>query len=172
MIMISFAIKGLWFLGFELFGIMQVVPKHSIICSFATHNTLATFDNLMGRDFHGPNYCILCGENGELASHLFFACMCSGDVLLAIKACIKLMHTSYNLKQTFWLLRRHYKKDKWRNKLVCCVISATVYYKWLERNVKLFDNKFSSPYSLLRKSNLLPRFDCCISQMVEWRLLD
>lgn len=127
-----------------------MIPKHSIISVFAIHNAFPTYDNLIFRGYYGPNFFILCRENEESIAHLFFSYKFSRTILSAIKKWVNLMHISCNYRQFLWVLRRHFRKNKWVHKFSCSAFSATIYYIWMERNYRILSQKFSTPWAIIR----------------------
>lgn len=132
-----------------------VMPSHAVIAYFASVNALPTFSNLMSRGMHGPNICNLCGNGEDSTPHLFFSCPYSRMVLAPIKAWINLHHTSHNLQQILWLLKRHFRSDRWRHKLAKVAICATIYCLWGERNERIFKGTSNSHIAIIRKVKFL-----------------
>lgn len=145
----SIKTKGSKFVWHSIIWDKAIIPKHVIISFLADHNTLLTFDNLMRRGFNGPNLCALCEKGEESISNLLFSYSFSKLVLAPIKAWIKLMHVSNNLKQIMWLVWRHLKLDKWRCKLAKVAIVATIYCLLMERNTRIFDGNPSPTINLI-----------------------
>jgi hypothetical protein len=56
----------------------------------ALTNKMLTWDNLEKRNWHGPNYCILCKQNSESVSHLFVSCPFAGQVASTLKEKLKI----------------------------------------------------------------------------------
>lgn len=112
---------------------------------------LPTYDNLMSRGFNGPNCCVLCDADFETANHFFFASSYSRTIIASIKQWVKLHHTSCNLKAIFWLLQHHFKGDRWRAHLARSAIIASIYFIWMERNARLFNNVSTAPTVTIKK---------------------
>ena len=49
-------------------------PKCNCFIWMLAWNKCLTWDNIRKRGFHGPSICVMCQENEEDSSHLFFQC--------------------------------------------------------------------------------------------------
>lgn len=105
-----------------------VIPSHAIIASLAIQNSLATGDKILEKGFNGPNRCILCKQDGESVSHLFFSCSFSKKIWMHLKSWSRFSAQSNNLHNALWILRRHYKLRSWRNDWIKVTTMAVVYF--------------------------------------------
>ncbi|XP_074309195.1 uncharacterized protein LOC141643784 [Silene latifolia] len=97
---------------------------------------LPTIDRLIGRGLYLVNRCSLCECASENVSHLFFACSYAQTVWSSLLDWIHVTYSPTDLPGAFsWILltqsldKRHIRS---------CLLLATVYYLWQERNRRIF----------------------------------
>ncbi|XP_074307468.1 uncharacterized protein LOC141642529 [Silene latifolia] len=134
-----------------------VVPKHAVIATLAAHQALATVDNLCKRGLVLVNRCSLCCADAESVRHLFFQCPFSRDLLQQVLVWQGVTRGVLSLKHELYKLALC-RGTKWRRKVACCALAATIYYIWQERNRRVFDGGHLGVGKLLA----MIKYDVCV----------
>ncbi|XP_074265558.1 uncharacterized protein LOC141587997 [Silene latifolia] len=115
-----------------------VLPKHSIITVLAMQNKLATIDQLNSRGICLVNWCVLCKQDAESHTHLFFRCSFSSTIWSMLLHWMKISGRSKQLKRELnWIVSRRAKKH-WKALWFSGCVAALVYSIWEERNIRIF----------------------------------
>ncbi|KAK1427997.1 hypothetical protein QVD17_16800 [Tagetes erecta] len=126
------------------------VPRHAFLMWLVMRGKLLTQDKILGWDFARRKTmnmmcCLLCYENIDSHSHLFFECKFSSRVWLLTKKSTSMR----NIKPVWsdivtWLIN-HYKAKSIYSILDRLVVAATAYFIWQERNNRSFMNHARPP---------------------------
>ncbi|XP_020262328.1 uncharacterized protein LOC109838283 [Asparagus officinalis] len=126
-------------------------PKHSFILWLAIHAKLLTQDMLCHLGILDTNVCVLCSnQRNETCQHLLFECQYS------VEAWNNMMNwLEYKWRSCSWESIIDWYSNKLRGKgfmkkLKRLALSATVYAIWIERNQRIFQQKFRAPAVLFR----------------------
>ncbi|XP_062099866.1 uncharacterized protein LOC133805720 [Humulus lupulus] len=108
-------------------------PKHQFILWMAVNQKLNTRDWLQACHIHLPSICCpVCGQGEETHSHLFFDCIFSRKVLLAVQTWLR--GFSWPTKFREWIKWMAVPRDGWFSLLIHAACAAAVYHIWLNRN--------------------------------------
>ncbi|XP_019254595.1 PREDICTED: uncharacterized protein LOC109233241 [Nicotiana attenuata] len=119
------------------------IPRHRFILWLALNHRLATVDRLAKWKIDVPNECVLCtSQKEETLDHLFFECVYTKSIWTALLGWLKEKHSvgSWELELK-WLTKRT-KSSRPRAQVITFLFAATVYYTWMERNNRRFQNQF------------------------------
>ncbi|XP_020261305.1 uncharacterized protein LOC109837456 [Asparagus officinalis] len=150
-------------------------PKHSFLSWLAVQNRLQTQDRLLKRGIITSNSCCLCTRAEENRDHLFFDCLFSSEVWLLVMDWLKFSWRScvWNHIMNWYCYKLRGKGD--RQKIKRMALSSTLYCIWIERNNRIFKNKFrnavqvfgeikiSMLYIILNSTSLLDSRDWILS---------
>ncbi|KAB5521999.1 hypothetical protein DKX38_026318 [Salix brachista] len=112
------------------------IPRQSFILWLAMQGRLRTMDR--GYCQQTTN-CVLCGQEPETHSHLFFECPYSRAVWTSINARAKIQW-----RQLSWINLIHWASGAWAKRkdfqhlTARLILSSTVYFLWYERNRRIF----------------------------------
>ncbi|XP_020257365.1 uncharacterized protein LOC109833912 [Asparagus officinalis] len=128
------------------------IPKHSFISCLVFQDRLLTKDRLYRRGIINSNLCSLCdGACSESRNHLFFECAFSCEVWNSIMDWM-----DFNWRACHWHHVLEWFTVRQRGKglkqlLKNLALTATIYYIWRERNVRIFQQKYRSTTQLIRE---------------------
>ncbi|XP_021979877.1 uncharacterized protein LOC110876002 [Helianthus annuus] len=131
----------------------QCVPRHAFMMWLIIKGKLLTHDKILQWDFSRRKNmnmmcCLLCYENYDSHTHLFFECKYSSQVWSIVRQKVGMSSVRPRWVDIVdWLLVRA------RSKLVTVyvaklMVAATSYYIWQERNARLFKNQVRPPEKL------------------------
>ncbi|KAL0293546.1 UNVERIFIED_CONTAM: hypothetical protein Sradi_6931100 [Sesamum radiatum] len=134
----------------EWHGLLQgryKIPRHSFILWLAIMEKLSTMDKAWLS--HGDNGCVFCdGHFTETHEHLFFNCQYS-------KRCLHLVQRQVRFQWpcSSWQHGIHWASKRWRsshlvNAASRALLAALVYYIWIERNNRRFNNTATAAESV------------------------
>ncbi|XP_062088820.1 uncharacterized protein LOC133795387 [Humulus lupulus] len=114
-------------------------PKHQFIFWLAVNQKLNTRDWLLS--CHIPLLsacCPVCGQEEESHTHLFFDCVFSRNVLLAVQGWLR--GFSWPVQFSNWIKWLALPRDGWFSVVLYATCAAAVYYIWQNRNHCWHDN--------------------------------
>ncbi|XP_062113724.1 uncharacterized protein LOC133824761 [Humulus lupulus] len=118
-------------------------PKHQFILWLAVNQKLLTRDWL--QSCHVPLLslsCPICGQEDENHTHLFFDCVFSRKILLAVQGWLRGL--SWPVQFRNWIQWRSLPRAGWLSMILHATCAAAVYHIWLNRNHCWLEN-FSLP---------------------------
>ena len=133
--------KIIWFTG--------KIPKAAFCLWLATRERLYTQDRIINAD---PSWnCLLCGNQRETHSHLFFRCIVSKQLWRLIQA-----KGEFSTPNIDWASLMIWISKEWRlNNLKTLSwklsLAATVYHIWAERNHRLHNQGYHSAHQIAGK---------------------
>ncbi|CAN1348767.1 Putative ribonuclease H protein At1g65750 [Linum perenne] len=128
----SFPQEAIWLKG--------VPPKVQAFCWMLCHSKIASLDNLQKRGFMLANRCALCCNNLESIDHLFFRCDFAVRVWNRISSTLSIYGpTGPNAFKVFseWKYMNCSPSFHGGTKFV---LHAFVWFIWLERNSRIFND--------------------------------
>lgn len=115
----------------------------------ALNNGLNTVDNLICRNINISTTCYLCYYQQENINHLYFECVYSFNI---IKNLIHVIN-NFLLRPNIFQIIQHIKdldhSSALQRRKFYLYLDASIYYIWIERNKRRFENNFSSQDSLI-----------------------
>ncbi|KAL4289532.1 hypothetical protein GQ457_14G001790 [Hibiscus cannabinus] len=125
------------------------IPKHSIVAWMAILNRLPTRDRLSSFGMQVETGCVLCGREQETRDHIFFDCVFSRKVWLGILLACQLRRDCMT-----WELELGWAVARLKGRSLLTVIlqlswNTFIYVIWKERNLRIFQRKFSHEDSLI-----------------------
>ncbi|CAN1254609.1 Putative ribonuclease H protein At1g65750 [Linum perenne] len=127
----------------EVIWLNGVPPKVQAFCWMVSHSKIASLDNLQKRGFQLANRCVLCSANLESINHLFLRCDFVRCVWNRISSALSIFGPfGENVNDVFM---------GWKS-MNCSfnflggsrfVLHAFMWFVWLERNDRVFNDKYS-----------------------------
>ncbi|XP_020269403.1 uncharacterized protein LOC109844697 [Asparagus officinalis] len=116
-------------------------PKHSVILWLANHSRLLTKERLCKMGMITESLCTLCASQQETCKHLFFECQYSAAIWNGIMEWLCYSRRSCNWDQVVNWYSAELKGKGYMKKVKRMALSATVYWIWKERNLRIFQGK-------------------------------
>nr|XP_009788346.1 PREDICTED: uncharacterized protein LOC104236167 [Nicotiana sylvestris] len=111
------------------------IPRHLFILWLALNQRLATVDRLAKWKIDVPKECV------ETLDHLFFECAYARSIWAALVGWLKEKHNVGSREQELkWLIKRT-NNNRPRAQVLTFLFAATIYYTWMERNKRRFQNQ-------------------------------
>ncbi|CAN1815968.1 hypothetical protein LINPERHAP1_LOCUS27616 [Linum perenne] len=127
----------------DVIWLKGVPPKIQAFSWLVFHGKIASLDNLQKRGFQLANRCVLCSSNLESINHLFLRCEFAERVWNRISSALSIFGPrGENVKSVFM---------EWKD-VICStsfhggvrgVLHAFLWYVWLERNNRIFNERSS-----------------------------
>ncbi|XP_059635048.1 uncharacterized protein LOC132277252 [Cornus florida] len=138
-----FCPPSLSFAWHKLVWFKHCIPKHSHIFWLAVREKFCTLDTKpIMLHKHYTNVSYLCPSNWESIDHLFFKCKFSRAIWDFIQNVAR-----FYIRPDYWKELIPWCSSHWSNEgytIHKLMLSAAVYYIWLERNARAFRNKASN----------------------------
>ncbi|XP_062085744.1 uncharacterized protein LOC133791851 [Humulus lupulus] len=116
-----------------------LAPKHSFILWLAVNHKLLTRDWLQSCHIHLFSIsCPVCGQEDENHTHLFFDCVFSRKILLAVQGWLRGLSWSVQFRN--WIQWLSLPRAGWLSMILHATCAAAVYHIWLNRNHCWLDN--------------------------------
>ncbi|XP_059654266.1 uncharacterized protein LOC132300982 [Cornus florida] len=151
------------------------IPKHGIITWLAVRNRCYTLDSKPMLNKHNTNARFLCNSDYESLDHLFFSCNYSSHIWRVIQEVTRFTFQPHSWSDLIAWCSTHWISQKFLvHKLL---LSAAVYFLWMERNSRAFRNKSSSPQHVMsqikssvraRLASVTLRYSSDLSQVVSY----
>ncbi|XP_022024350.1 uncharacterized protein LOC110924667 [Helianthus annuus] len=131
----------------------QCIPRHAFLMWLITRGKLLTQDKILKWDFSRRRNmnmmcCLLCYENNDSRSHLFFECKFSTQVWLTVRHKVGMDSVQPKWGDIVdWLLVRVKSKSA-ANYVARLLVAASAYVIWQERNARLFKNQLRPPETI------------------------
>ncbi|GKC15682.1 RNA-directed DNA polymerase, eukaryota, reverse transcriptase zinc-binding domain protein, partial [Tanacetum coccineum] len=88
--------------------------------------------------------CVFCNKVQDSLNHLFFECEVPGKVWSRLKGLVRLENAPNNWSDILlFMLQRPFNKSIW-SVLQRLLIGASIYFIWMERNLRIFQGKSRS----------------------------
>ncbi|XP_020245399.1 uncharacterized protein LOC109823532 [Asparagus officinalis] len=126
-------------------------PKHSVILWLNTLSRLLTKDRLCKMGILNENQCILCSAQQETSKHMFFECQFSAHIWNEIMEWSDYSWRSCNWDQIISWYSTNLKGKGYMKKIKRMTLSATVYWIWKERNLRIFQGRMHTSDQLVRE---------------------
>ncbi|XP_022015033.1 uncharacterized protein LOC110914554 [Helianthus annuus] len=128
----------------------QCIPRHAFLMWLIMRGKLLTQDKILQWDLQRRKNmnmmcCLLCYQNNDSHSHLFFECNFSAQVWCSVRK--KVGMDSVNPKWPDiieWLMPRARSKSV-TNYAARLLVAASAYIIWQERNARIFMNQLRPP---------------------------
>lgn len=123
------------------------VPKHSFFAWLVTLNRCPTRDRLRSWGLQSDSVCLLCADDEESRSHIYFDCIYSWEIWTSLANRFDLMarrNWNESLQQMQSL-----GGDRIRKRLLLLSWQAVIYWIWSERNSRLHRNSSRSSALLI-----------------------
>ncbi|XP_052627262.1 uncharacterized protein LOC128133760 [Lactuca sativa] len=114
------------------------IPRHSFILWLAIQERLMTQDRMRFWDKNKNLNCVLCNDQSDSHSHLFFECPFSTFVWKAVIDRVEIKIKSHSWMELIEELQGLLKGKSIQVFIVKIAFAASVYYVWKERNIRLF----------------------------------
>ncbi|XP_074292519.1 uncharacterized protein LOC141619402 [Silene latifolia] len=123
------------------------LPKHCFMGWVAVQGRLLTKDRLMKMHICYDSECVLCGDDGEDHSHLFFRCAFS-------RLCLHLLNTMLHIQVPVteyveWWTRKRFK-SLLRKKIIAACLQGLIYHIWDARNRCRIENRVPRPEMIVK----------------------
>ena len=92
--------------------------------------------------------CMLCKQNSESEFHLFYPCHYSAALFHLVMNWIGITGLGTNLKRILKWSYEGNRRRKWKTKWLRSALTATVYFLWHERTMRLFNDEEKDPNGL------------------------
>ena len=109
------------------------MPKHRFIAWLAMRNRLQTRERLFKYNVIHDDCCLICGQQWENVTHLFFECTYSKRCLDLIKQWLGWKVANFRLQQLFRGISR-VRYSPFKKQILSMVLTVIVYYLWKNRN--------------------------------------
>ncbi|XP_020240823.1 uncharacterized protein LOC109819494 [Asparagus officinalis] len=133
-------------------------PKHSVILWLVILSRLLTKDRLCRMGILNSNQCVLCASSTsqlESCRHLFFECLYTSDVWNKMMVWLDYTWRSCNWDHVIDRYTNNLRGFGFMKKLKRMILSATVYWIWKERNMRIFQQRSRSSDQLVREVKIL-----------------
>ncbi|XP_022041032.1 uncharacterized protein LOC110943603 [Helianthus annuus] len=131
----------------------QCIPRHAFLMWLIMKGKLLTQDKILKWDFSQRKNmnmmcCLLCYENNDSHSHLFFECKFSSKVWLMVRHKVGMDSVQPKWDDVVdWLLNRVKSKSA-ANYVSRLLVAASAYVIWQERNARMFKNQLRPPETI------------------------
>ncbi|XP_058216740.1 uncharacterized protein LOC131327608 [Rhododendron vialii] len=119
------------------------VPHWAFILWLVVLHRLSTKDRLLSWGMNVEDGCVLCNNGQESHEHLFFHCVFSQSVWGAIWQRCSMAQIRSSLSDMITWYIQNAKGSSFKCWLLKSVLAACVYNLWIERNLRIFQHKFS-----------------------------
>ncbi|XP_020266003.1 uncharacterized protein LOC109841442 [Asparagus officinalis] len=126
-------------------------PKHSVILWLVTLSGLLTKDGLCKMGMLNENQYILCTTQQETCKHIFFECQYSAHIWNEMMEWLNYSWRSCSWDKVVNWYSTHLKGKGFMEKMKRMALSATVYWIWKERNMRIFQGKLHTLAQLVRE---------------------
>lgn len=129
----------------------EIFPRHGFFVWLLCKGSLKTRSLLNTRGMSVENVCLLCNEQQESCSHLFFACAYTSRVWKHILQWLGYDRNpqSWN-REKRWIMRKAMSRSM-RCRRMRLSLACTVYSLWKERNSVLFSAALRAPRVLIEE---------------------
>ncbi|XP_022855080.1 uncharacterized protein LOC111376355, partial [Olea europaea var. sylvestris] len=110
---------------------------------------LLTKDKLLYLDI--DRKCIFCGGFEETCEHLFFKCSFTSSLWGSIRRWLGITRSMTTLAMALKWLKKEARGTSWLSKAKRVALATKVYYIWLTRNRKLFEDLSYDLDSIVRR---------------------
>jgi hypothetical protein len=134
---------------------MKIPLKTEVFWWYLRHEVILTKDNLAKWNWHGNKICVFC-HHDKTIKHLFFQCRFAGPIwsIIQVASTLYPLCSVANIFEN-WL---HGINNRFRT-LIRVGALAIIWFLWLCRNDKVFNNKLSSPLQVIYR---------CIGTLCLW----
>lgn len=119
------------------------IPRQSFITWLLTNKALTTLNKLKKWGKAPQDICPLCGYESETESHLFFLCSYSSAVWGQILNFLQYSKSIHEWEEELQWCIQQFRGKGATVTLKKVALNATVYHIWMERNRRLYEQKFS-----------------------------
>ncbi|XP_021991382.1 uncharacterized protein LOC110888150 [Helianthus annuus] len=128
----------------------QCIPRHAFMMWLIMKGKLLTQDKILQWDLSRRKNmnmmcCLLCYENFDSHSHLFFKCKFSSQVWLMVRNRVGMSFVCPRWVDIVDWLRVRARSKKAHVYVAMILVAATAYSIWQERNARLFENQLRPP---------------------------
>ncbi|XP_009599726.1 uncharacterized protein [Nicotiana tomentosiformis] len=130
----------------------DTIPRHQFILWLTLNQRLATVDRLAKWKIDVPKDCVLCtSQKEEMFDHLFFECEYAKSIWAILLNWLGERHSIESWeKEVQWLTKRT-NNGRPRAQVVIFLFAATIYYTWLERNMRRFQKQYTTYAGRIRE---------------------
>uniref|UniRef100_A0A251VNU9 Putative RNA-directed DNA polymerase, eukaryota, Reverse transcriptase zinc-binding domain protein n=1 Tax=Helianthus annuus TaxID=4232 RepID=A0A251VNU9_HELAN len=128
----------------------QCIPRHAFLMWLIMRGKLLTQDKILQwgierRKNMNMMCCMLCYQNNDSHSHLFFECPFSAQVWISVRQKVDMVSVQPKWTDIIdWLLPRARSRSV-ANYAARLLVAASAYIIWQERNARIFKNQMRPP---------------------------
>lgn len=133
------------------------IPRYSFILWLAIRNSLSTRDKLFSHGLIQSAYCVLCNDDLESHSHLFFKCSYTARLWLHLLGKLGLQCFASTWAETIEWGVAQLSGTSLLQILGKLSFSSLIYFIWRERNARIFQHVSTESTVLMRQLETVVR---------------